>query len=119
MANLFNEQRPLNLPDSDIIYYPSFLSQDKASRYFEIIKQNTEWQQDDITVFGKTYPQPRLTALFANNTKPYSYSNITMHPSLFTKELNDNGAFQRRHSSILPRIIEPGLTPKRKPSRLH
>jgi alkylated DNA repair dioxygenase AlkB len=47
------------------------------------------WQQDNITIFGKTYKQPRLTALYANNSKPYSYSNITMQPTLFTKELQD------------------------------
>ncbi len=38
------------------------------------------WQQDDIKVYGKVYPQPRLTALFGNEGKSYSYSNITMHP---------------------------------------
>jgi alkylated DNA repair dioxygenase AlkB len=45
------------------------------------------WQQDDITIFGKTYRQPRLTALFGNNGKPYSYSNITMKPEEFTPDL--------------------------------
>lgn len=45
------------------------------------------WQQDDIKVFGKIYPQPRLTALYSNNGKPYSYSNITMQPHNFTEVL--------------------------------
>jgi alkylated DNA repair dioxygenase AlkB len=45
------------------------------------------WQQDDIKIFGKVYQQPRLTALFGTNGKPYSYSNITMQPHRFTKEL--------------------------------
>ncbi|HCO85227.1 MAG TPA: alpha-ketoglutarate-dependent dioxygenase AlkB, partial [Arenibacter sp.] len=49
--------------------------------------ETTPWQQDNITVFGKTYPQPRLTALFGDNSRPYSYSNITMHPHTFTAEL--------------------------------
>jgi alkylated DNA repair dioxygenase AlkB len=43
--------------------------------------------KDPITVFGKTYDQPRLTALHANNTKPYSYSGITMYPNQMTTEL--------------------------------
>jgi alkylated DNA repair dioxygenase AlkB len=42
--------------------------------------QKINWQQDNITVFGKTHPQPRLTALYGNEGKPYSYSNITMQP---------------------------------------
>tara|TARA_R110002050_G_scaffold185051_1_gene318939 strand:+ start:12398 stop:12997 length:600 start_codon:yes stop_codon:yes gene_type:complete len=77
----------LPLPDSEIIYYPNFLKTSEADHYLKIIRETTPWQQDRITVFGKTHPQPRLTALFGDNSKPYSYSNITMHPHLFTAEL--------------------------------
>jgi alkylated DNA repair dioxygenase AlkB len=87
MANLFSEALHLNLPDSDLIYYPNFLDGSSATDYFRILQEETPWQQDDITVFGKKYAQPRLTALYANNDKAYSYSNITMHPHVFTKEL--------------------------------
>lgn len=87
MSSLFNEEINLNLPDSDIWYYPNFFTTDEANHYFNYLKKDTPWQQDDITVFGKTYPQPRLTALYGNNGKPYSYSNITMQPYEFSKEL--------------------------------
>ncbi|WP_165750144.1 alpha-ketoglutarate-dependent dioxygenase AlkB family protein [Cellulophaga sp. Z1A5H] len=87
MANLFSEALPLKLPDSDLIYYPNFFDALSATEYFKILKEETPWQQDDITVFGKKYAQPRLTALYATNDLPYSYSNITMHPHPFTKEL--------------------------------
>jgi alkylated DNA repair dioxygenase AlkB len=69
------------LPDAEIIYYPDFFGKEKADTFFEKLKTEIPWQQDDITVFGKTYPQPRLTALFGNEGKPYSYSNITMKPN--------------------------------------
>jgi len=84
---LFEDKTALNLPKADICYYPSFLDQNKADFYFEKLRNGVTWQQDDITVFGKTYPQPRLTALYADNDKPYSYSNIKMHPHLFSAEL--------------------------------
>ena len=87
MKPLFSKNIALQLPDSDIVYYPNFLGAKEADHYFKSIKATTPWQQDDITVFGKTYPQPRLTALFGENSKPYSYSNITMHPHAFTAEL--------------------------------
>lgn len=79
----------LKLPDSEIFYFRNFLSHEEADHYFRIFKTTVLWQQDDIKVFGKVYPQPRLTALFGNNGKPYSYSNITMQPHGFTKELSD------------------------------
>lgn len=79
--------RQLQLPDSDIIYFPDFIGKDMADVYFEHFKEDVPWQQDDIKVFGKVHPQPRLTALYGNNKKPYSYSNITMQPHEFTDAL--------------------------------
>ncbi|MBL7559593.1 alpha-ketoglutarate-dependent dioxygenase AlkB [Olleya sp. YSTF-M6] len=86
---LFSEAFKLNLPDSDITYYPNFLNPEEADYYFKILLKEIPWQQDDITVFGKTYAQPRLTALFADNKKPYSYSNITMQPHGFSSALSE------------------------------
>ncbi|WP_452223137.1 alpha-ketoglutarate-dependent dioxygenase AlkB family protein [Lacinutrix chionoecetis] len=82
-----SEEIKLNLPDADITYFPNFFSTTEAETFFNSILHETNWQQDDITIYGKTYAQPRLTALFANNNKPYSYSNITMYPEAFTASL--------------------------------
>ena len=84
---LFKEPINLNLKDADIIYYPGFFTEELSTRYFSTLKKNIEWQQDTITLFGKTHLQPRLTALYANNNLPYSYSNIIMYPKTFTQEL--------------------------------
>lgn len=81
------EGEPLNLPDSEITYFPDFLSEESADAYFKEFKASVPWQQDDIKVFGKIYAQPRLTALYANNDKPYSYSSIVMRPHQFTPSL--------------------------------
>ncbi|NRA94548.1 MAG: alpha-ketoglutarate-dependent dioxygenase AlkB [Psychroserpens sp.] len=82
-----SEKRTFDLPDAELIYIPEFFSKSEADQYFQIIKNTTQWVQDDIRIFGKTYKQPRLTALYAQNNEPYSYSNIAMHPSPFTDEL--------------------------------
>jgi alkylated DNA repair dioxygenase AlkB len=81
MSSLFpTENIQFDLPDAAIVYYPDFFGKEKADTLFEKLKAEIPWQQDDITVFGKTYPQPRLTALYGNEGKPYSYSNIVMQP---------------------------------------
>lgn len=84
---LFNKKIDFNLPDSKIVYYPKFFSVEESNIYFKSLLETISWQQDDITVFGKTYKQPRLTALYANNNETYSYSNITMTPHVFTNVL--------------------------------
>lgn len=70
----------LNLPDAEIIYYPQFFDKEQADIIFAELIEEIPWQQDEIRVYGKIHPQPRLTALFGNEGKLYSYSNITMQP---------------------------------------
>ena len=77
----------IDLKDAEISYDQHFLSHNEASTYFDVLRKETDWQQDRIKVFGKEYDQPRLTALFSNNKKPYSYSNITMYPTPFSPVL--------------------------------
>jgi len=83
------EKIDLNLPDSDISYYPNFLNPKDADAYFKLLRESVPWQQDKIKIFGKEHFQPRLTALYGNNNRPYSYSNITMQPHLFTELMSN------------------------------
>ncbi len=81
MVSLFqSEPIVFNLPDAAIIYYPNFFDKKEANTLFAELKNDIPWQQDEIRVFGKIHSQPRLTALFGNEDKPYSYSNIKMQP---------------------------------------
>ncbi|NNK54183.1 MAG: alpha-ketoglutarate-dependent dioxygenase AlkB [Flavobacteriaceae bacterium] len=86
--NLFDQfgQKMIHLPleDAEITYYPSFIPADEAINYFEQLFRDTPWQQDDIRVFGKVYAQPRLTALYGEEGKSYSYSGFQMNPLTFT-----------------------------------
>ncbi|WNM20293.1 alpha-ketoglutarate-dependent dioxygenase AlkB family protein [Flavobacterium capsici] len=82
MDSLFAKEKLLfDLPNASIEYYADFFEKSKANELFEKLKAEIPWQHEDITVFGKTYPQPRLTSLFGNEGKPYSYSNIIMQPN--------------------------------------
>ena len=84
MNTLFSKEKiTFNIPDAEIEYYPNFFESNRANELFEKLKTKIPWQQDNITVFGKTHPQPRLTALFGNEGKPYSYSNIVMQPNFW------------------------------------
>lgn len=79
----------LALPDANITYYSSFFSPEESSEYFQILLNEIEWQEDDIKVFGKTYKQPRLTALYGMNNASYRYSGITMFPKPFNSILKE------------------------------
>ena len=81
MNSLFPEEKIIfDLANAEIEYYPDFFSSAKSNDLFLKLQNEIPWQQDNITVYGKTHLQPRLTALFGNEGKPYGYSNIVMQP---------------------------------------
>jgi len=81
MLDLFPKEKIiLPLPDAVFEFYPNLFNQEEADMLFDKLMNETPWQQDDITIFGKKIAQPRLTCLFGNEGKPYSYSGLTMQP---------------------------------------
>jgi alkylated DNA repair dioxygenase AlkB len=85
MNSLFpSEPIFFDLPDATISYHPHFFSFEKSNELFQKLITEIPWQQDAITVFGKTHPQPRLTALYGNEGRQYGYSNIIMQPHAWT-----------------------------------
>jgi len=100
--DLFAQKKQhFTLPNAELIYIPNFFSKQEADSYFKTIETKTNWQHDDITIFGKTHKQPRLTALFGESNQPYGYSNIMMYPKPFTptlktimQRIEDNAKYQ-------------------------
>jgi alkylated DNA repair dioxygenase AlkB len=87
-TSLFESQTDvLNLFEADIKYVPNFYQSDDAWRLFELLKEQTQWRQDTITVYGKQHLTPRLSCWFAEPWMDYSYSNHTMTPTPLTSLL--------------------------------
>jgi alkylated DNA repair dioxygenase AlkB len=88
MLEMFDVFAP-ELPDATIKYYPNFLNTKEADLYLEQLTKETPWRNDPISVFGKTYPQPRMTSLHGHTTDSYGYSGIVMQPNPMRKPLLD------------------------------
>jgi alkylated DNA repair dioxygenase AlkB len=74
--------------DADIELYENFYPEAEASIIMKKIIEETNWRQDTIKIYGKNYPVPRLTALYGDNNKPYTYSGITMQPNSWSPTLH-------------------------------
>lgn len=89
--NLFSSEENkavhLDLQDATVIYHPHFLSEEEQQYYFDLLLNATPWKEDYIKLFGKTYAQPRLTALYGLEDKSYTYSGLTLQPHRFTETL--------------------------------
>jgi alkylated DNA repair dioxygenase AlkB len=68
-------------------YIPAFLSPQNSAFLFDLLLEETPWNQGTITIFGKKIATPRHEAFYAEHGLNYAYSGqqLTVHP--FTKEL--------------------------------
>ncbi len=72
--DLEKNQNPIHNLDGIIEYYEKFF--DQKVNYFEILKNEITWNQDFISMYGKTIPLPRLTAFYGDEKIEYTYSKI-------------------------------------------
>ena len=74
----------LPVVDADISLWRR-LDFDKHNNLMRRLSDCTPWSQQQITVYGKSYLQPRLSAWYGDLN--YSYSGITMEPLPWTQTL--------------------------------
>lgn len=80
-----NKERVILDYDGKIIYYPNFF---KAS-LFKQLEAQINWQQDQITLYGKTHNIPRLQAWYADRNLKYSYSGVMLKTNPFSTALGE------------------------------
>ena len=66
---------------SSAILYRKAFTGDKSAQLFRLLLDAVDWEQREITVYGKTHPQPRLVAWFGNPGTSYTYAGLTLHPT--------------------------------------
>ncbi len=79
--------KELGLPQASIRYDDNFLDSQLAARFFQSLKAEVLWQQEDIFLFGKSIPQPRLTAWYGS--EDYCYSGLVMKAQPWSATLLD------------------------------
>ena len=77
----------LNLKGASLTLKPDFLSKVDADAAFEQLTAETPWEQRDVVVQGRTYPQPRLVAWYG--TGAYTYSGLKLDPLPLTPLLEE------------------------------
>lgn len=77
----------LDLADAEVRYYPRWLTTEQATRLQTELESTLPWRQDDITLFGKTMPIPRLQSWHGDPGCRYGYSGMRLSPAAWTNAL--------------------------------
>jgi len=101
--NLFHDPASNLLPFQGVVrYYPEFFTTADADRYFRQLRDETDWKQEPVKIFGREVMQPRLTAWYGDTDKSYTYSGITMQPQPWNQPLLE---IKQRIESIAPVVF--------------
>ncbi len=76
------------LKNGTLTYFPSFLNEKEIAIYTQFITEKIQFEQGEISIFGKKHPIPRLESFHSKENQTYSYSGKVLAAKPFTNELN-------------------------------
>ncbi len=77
----------LRLDGAQLRWWPQFLPPPVAAESFDLLSAGLDWRQRTIRLFGRSIPEPRLTAWHGDPDAHYSYSGRDNAPQPWTAEL--------------------------------
>ena len=66
--------------EADFCYVAGFLPVKTATHLTQCLWQELQWSQQNIALFGRSVPQPRLTSWYGDQDARYSYSGLNLDP---------------------------------------
>ena len=101
------------LPDGECYLLESFLAKPAADRFFDDIRDNAEWHQPRLTLFGKSVRSPRLAAWYGDRRAVYVYSGLVNQPLPWFAALRDlraqvEAGCAARFNSVLINLYRDG-----------
>ncbi len=70
----------LALKGAEVSYFPAFFKKKEAFLLFHELKEDLEWHQKSVKLFGKFIPEPRLVAWYGDEHCQYRYSGVRNEP---------------------------------------
>jgi alkylated DNA repair dioxygenase AlkB len=88
MTDLFesNEAQRLPVTDAEVVLWRTINLENENALLKQLIEE-TSWRLEHVTLWGKTYPQPRLVAWYGDDAVTYAYSGVSLTALPWTPEL--------------------------------
>jgi alkylated DNA repair dioxygenase AlkB len=83
------ELRPLSIHDGELLYASRFELPSPPHVLLERLIAETPWREEDIVLWGRKFPQPRLIAWYGDRGASYTYSGVRHDPLPWTSLLLD------------------------------
>lgn len=59
-----------DMPDADLVLYENFFDKVSSDNYYNILLNETSWQETNSTIYGKTHAVPRMISWYEDKSNP-------------------------------------------------
>jgi alkylated DNA repair dioxygenase AlkB len=66
---------------SSVMLRRNEFAKEECDRFFRDLLEDVDWKQQEVFVYGKKHPQPRLVAWFGDPGTSYTYAGLSLEPS--------------------------------------
>jgi alkylated DNA repair dioxygenase AlkB len=80
---------PIPMPDADVSYLDHLELAQTDTQVLQRLIAEVPWRSEEVVMWGRRVPQPRLTAWYGDAGASYAYSGIQLHPLPWTPILLD------------------------------
>jgi alkylated DNA repair dioxygenase AlkB len=77
------------MPDAEMLYLARLTLAQSDARVLQQLIAEVPWRCEEVVMWGKRMPQPRLTAWYGDAGASYAYSGVQLHPLPWTPILLD------------------------------
>lgn len=100
-------------PAPDVSFEPHFVRPAVASAWLQTLRATVDWRRDEIRVFGRSHPIPRLHQWYGDAGTTYRWSGLTMRALPWLPPLQDiracvERATGARFNSVLVNLYRDG-----------
>ncbi len=75
------------LPKDGIAWRMALIERERANKLMQELVKEVNWKQEKIFIFGREVLQPRLSAWFGGEGRPYRYSGLELAPREWSPKL--------------------------------
>ena len=72
------------MPDADVLFLANLDLGHPGTRLLSELIAEVPWRAEEVVIYGRKVPQPRLTAWYGDAGKSYAYSGIELEPRPWT-----------------------------------
>lgn len=74
----------LSMPNAEVTFYRNFFDLRESDKIFQLLRDEINWRQDKMKLYGKDIDLPRKTAWYGDQNKSYTFSGIHLNPEPWT-----------------------------------